>query len=158
MKHISQLSVDLSNALQNKKKDLIEAQRNTAKKIWEDVIEDAPVRSGTYISSIKISDTVVTENKISTSIYSDLKVGGDNPKWQNVPLACLLEWGTGIQGAITNTFNHGYPYTLNPWTYYDKYLHMYVTTDGMVARPHFLPSLHKNESYYLEQIKEAMKK
>ena len=158
MKHIKELSVDLFKALQNKQKDLIEAQRNTAKKIWEDIIDDAPVRSGEYVSSIQISDTIVTKDKISTSIYSDLKVGGDNPKWANVPLACLLEWGTGIQGAITNAFNHGYKYRLTPWTYYDEYLHMYVTTDGMVARPHFLPSINKNKEYYLEQIKEAMKK
>lgn len=158
MKHISKLSVDLSNALRNKQKNLIEAQRNTAKKIWEDVIEEAPIRSGRYISSIQISETKVTKDKIITSIYSDLKVGGENPRWANVPLACLLEWGTGIEGAITNTFTHGYKYRLTPWTYYDTYLHMYVTTDGMVARPHFLPSLNKNKDYYLEQIKEAMKK
>lgn len=158
MKHISKLSVDLSNKLRNKQKDLIEAQRNAAKKIWEDVIEDAPIRSGRYVASIQISDTKVTDEKISTSIFSDLKVGGDNPRWSNVPLACLLEWGTGIEGAITNTFNHGYRYRLTPWTYYDTYLHMYVTTEGMIARPHFLPSLNKNKEYYLEQIKEAMKK
>ena len=46
MKHISKLSVDLFNELERKKKNLIEAQRKTAKKIWEDVVSDAPVRSG----------------------------------------------------------------------------------------------------------------
>lgn len=158
MKHISKLSVDLFNELERKKKNLIEAQRKTAKKIWEDVVSDAPVRSGEYVSSIQISETEITKDKIATSIYSDLSVGGDNPKWAKVPLACLLEWGTGIKGAISNTFDHGYGYRLTPWCYYDKYLHMWVTTEGMIARPHFLPALNKNKSYYMDQIEEAMKK
>ncbi len=158
MKHIRQLSVDLSNQLQNKQNRLISAQRNTAKMIWEDIINEAPLQSGRYIASIKISDTTITKEKISTSIYSDLLVGGNNPKWANIPLACLLEWGTGIKGAISNTYNHGYSYTLEPWTYYDNYLHRFLTTDGIIARPHFLPALYKNGTYYLEQIKEAMKK
>ena len=140
-----------------KEEKLIKAQRNTAKKVWEDVVSSAPLRSGAYVSSIQIGETVVTKDLISTAIFTDLLVGGDNPRWSRVPLGALLEWGTGIEGFATNTYPHGYGYRLTPWCYYDKYLHMYVTTTGMIARPHFLPSLQKNKQLYKDEIRKALR-
>lgn len=136
---------------------MIKAHQDTAKKICEDAKGMAPIRSGTYVSSIKVGETQEQDGVYKTTIYTDLLVGGDNPRWQNVPLGALLEWGTGMPGAITNTYPHGYGYRLTPWCYYDKYLHMYVTTDGMVARPHFSPALFQNKDYYKEKIREAIR-
>lgn len=157
MKTIDELSVVLSKWGKNIEEKLILAQQSTAKKIWEDVVESAPTRSGVYISSIKVGKTNVSNEIITTSIFSNLLVGGDNPKWSKVPLGALLEWGTGIKGASSNTYPHGYSYRLTPWCYYDKYLNMFVTTDGMIARPHFQPSLIKNKQFYIEEIRKALK-
>lgn len=157
MKPIGELNKSLSKWSKNLEKKLIEAQQNTAKKIWEDVVALSPVSSGVYISSIQVGKAEVTDNKISTSVFSDLLVGGSNPKWAKVPLGALIEWGTGIKGASSNSYPHGYGYRLTPWCYYDEYLHMFVTTDGMIARPHFHPSLQKNKQTYLEEIRKAVK-
>lgn len=158
MKNIDQLSVYIDTIGKKLEKKFIKAHQETAEQILKDVIDSAPLRSGRYIGSIKKSDTFEKDGVYKTFIYTDLPVGGDNPKWSNVPLGALLEWGTGIQGASTNTYPHGYSYRLTPWCYYDEYLHMFVTTDGMIARPHFLPSLQKNKNYYLDKLSEAMRK
>lgn len=157
MRSIGQLNQRIAQWEKNLEKRLIEAQQNTAQKIWEDIIAQAPTRSGVYISSIQVGKPKVENGKITTAIFSDLLVGGDNPKWAKVPLGALLEWGTGIKGASSNTYPHGYGYRLTPWCYYDKYLHMFITTDGMVARPHFYPSLAKNKKNYKDEIRKAIK-
>lgn len=157
MRSIGKLSQRVAKWEKDLEKRLIAAQQNTAQKIWEDTVSQAPTRSGTYISSIQVSDTKVENGTITTSIFSDLLVGGDDPKWSKVPLGALLEWGTGIKGASTNKYPHGYGYRLTPWCYYDKYLHMFVTTDGMIARPHFYPSLIQNKKMYKEEIRKAVK-
>lgn len=156
MRDIKHAETVITAHLKEKIEKLKEAQRETAKKIWEDVVSNAPLRSGDYIASIKLGETEQNKNVITTIVYSDLMVGGDNPKWAKVPLGCLLEWGTGVKGAGTNTFEHGYGYRLTSWTYYDKYLHTFITTDGMVARPHFFPSLQNNVALYKENIKRAL--
>ena len=156
MKSVGKLSEYLTNWSEELERKLIKAQEETAEKIWGQVVETAPVRSGTYITSIKKSDTKVEKNKITTEVYTDLLVGGDNPKWSKVPLGCLLEWGTGIKGQGSNSYPHGYGYRQTPWCYYDEYLHQWVTTDGMIARPHFQPALEMNKEEYLKRIKECI--
>lgn len=158
MRDIGQLSISLLKWSKNLEKNLIEAVENTAKTIQEDVVENAPSKNGEYTSSIKVGETEVKNNKIRTSVFSDLLVGGSNPKWAKVPLAAFLEWGTGIKGASSNTYPHGYGYRLTPWCYYDEYLHQWITTDGIIARPHFYPALSKNKSTFLEEIRKAVKK
>lgn len=157
MKKIGELQKTLSKWSDDLKDKLIVAQQNTAQKIWEDVVDSAPTRSGDYVSSIQVGDTKTENDRISTTVFTDLLVGGSNPRWANVPLGALLEWGTGIKGANSNTYPHGYGYRLTPWCYYDKYLHMYVTTIGMIARPHFHPSLLKNKQLYFKEIRKAVK-
>lgn len=157
MRKIGELSKSLSKWSEDLGKRLIVAQQNTAKKMHGDIVSEAPTRSGKYVSTIQIGETVVSKDKISTAVFSDLLVGGDNPKWAKVPLAALLEWGTGIMGSTTNKYPHGYSYRLTPWCYYDNYLHMFVTTRGMIARPHFHPSLQKNKKVYKEEIRKAVK-
>ena len=136
---------------------LAEAQAKVAKDIQNDVKANAPIRTGTYQSSIKVSETKINKGVITTEIYSDLLIGGTNPKWAKVPLGCLLEWGTGIKGLSTNTFPHGYDYRLTPWTYYNEDLQRFITTTGMIARPHFHTALMKNKPNYKKMIRKAMK-
>lgn len=159
MRDISQLSVALKFAIDKKIiPKLIEKQRETAQKIWEDIVADAPMKGGNYISSIQISDTENKDNIIKTTIFSDLKVGGTIPKWQNVPLSAFLEWGTGPLGESSNTFSHGYPYTTDaPWNYETQLQFERMGTWGMVATPHFFPALQKNKDYYLGKLKEAFR-
>jgi hypothetical protein len=137
---------------------LVDAVDETIKKVWGDVVETAPIRSGVYVSSIKISSPEIEKETIKAKVFSDLLVGGDNPKWAKVPLSALLEWGTGIVGKNSNTYPHGYGYRLTPWCYYDQYLHMFVTTTGMLARPHFYPSLINNKETFIDEIRKRVEK
>lgn len=155
MKSLGELSVELKKYPKELESRLIQAQKEAAEKIRQDIVDLAPIRTGNYAASIKISDIERDRGKITTIIYSDLKVGGEG-KWKDVPLAAFLEWGTGKKGQDTNAYNHGYSYRQTPWVYYDEYLGQWVTTTGIVARPHFYPSLQKNITYYENKIKEAV--
>nr|DAN73435.1 MAG TPA: putative tail-component [Caudoviricetes sp.] len=138
--------------------NLVDAVDETIKIIWDDVVENAPVRSGVYVSSIKITSPEIENEIIKAKVFSDLLVGGDNPKWAKVPLSALLEWGTGIVGQNSNTYPHGYGYRLTPWCYYDQYLHIFVTTTGMIARPHFYPALVNNRETFINEIRKRVEK
>lgn len=158
MKSIDKLSEELNVWTKKLEQKLIKAQQDTAKQVFNDVLNNTPIRSGVYATSIKIGETEVNDGTITTSVFSDLLVGGPNPKWAKVPLGALIEWGTGIEGSNTNTYPHGYGYRLTPWCYYDEYYHMFVTTTGMIARPHFQPALLKNKEVYIENLRKAVKK
>ena len=158
MKDIAKMSFYLEKSIRKRViPKLIKATQETIEQIHSDVKANAPIRSGVYASSIKYKTATFKDNVISAEVYSDLLVGGDNPKWANLPLACFIEWGTGIVGANSNTFNHGFPYTMNSWTYYDKYLHKFIKTKGQIARPHFYPALQNNVGFFKSKIKEAFK-
>ena len=111
----------------------------------------APVDTGTYRSSIKISDVEHQGSLHSIQIYSDLNSG-----WKNVALGYLLEWGTGVKGESSNSYPHGYPYRQTPWVYFNERYGRWIFTYGCVARPHFYPGLHLNEGYFKEQIKKGV--
>ena len=157
MRDISEMATVLTNKLEEKLEKLKQAQRDTAKVIWEDTVNEAPLNTGSYISSIKLGDTEVKEDIIKTSVFSDLTVW-----WQkigrNIPLACFLEWGTGPLGESTNTSPHGYPYTTDkPWNY-EAWAQFFATgTWGMSARPHFYPALQKNVSLYKDNLRKALR-
>src|SRR5574344_1801563 len=108
MRDISEMATVLTNKLEQKLEKLKEAQRDTAKVIWEDTVNNAPMSNGGYISSIQLSDTEFKSDVIKTSVFSDLLVGGTIPKWQNVPLAAFMVWGTGPLGEDTNSKHHRY--------------------------------------------------
>lgn len=108
----------------------------------------APVDTGRYRESIKRS---VDEdgNEITVTVYSDLlikdiKTTEEATKWDNVPLGCFLEWGTGIRGYVTNEYDHGYPYTMD-WM-------------GMVAQPHFQPTYQEMRPAFKRMMRDAVKK
>lgn len=157
MRDISEMATVLTNKLEQKLEKLKQAQRDTAKVIWEDTVNEAPLNTGRYISSIKLGDTEVKEDIIKTSVFSDLTVW-----WQkigrNIPLACFLEWGTGPLGESTNTFPHGYPYTTDqPWNLATEIQLELTGTWGMSARPHFYPALQKNIALYKDNLRKALR-
>lgn len=158
MRDISEMATVLTNKLDQKLEKLKQAQRDTAKVIWEDTVNEAPLNVGGYISSIKMSDTEFKDDVIKTSVFSDLLVGGNIPKWQNVPLSAFLEWGTGPLGESTNNFEHGYPYTTDaPWNFIAQMQYELTGTWGMEARPHFYPALQKNIALYKDNLRKALK-
>ena len=158
MRDISEMATVLTNKLDQKLEKLKQAQRDTAKVIWEDTVNEAPMEEANYISSIQLSDTEVKGDVIKTSVYSDLLVGGDIPKWQNVPVAAFLEWGTGPLGETTNDYQHGYPYTTDePWNFIAQMQYEQTGTWGMMARPHFYPALQKNIALYKDNLRKALK-
>ena len=126
--------------------------KTTADKVYQDIYNMAPVDTGTYRSSITISNVVHEGSKHSIEIYSNLNSG-----WHNVPLAYLLEWGTGIKGEQTNSYPHGYPYRQTPWVYFNERYGRWIFTHGCIARPHWYPGLHNNIDYFKEQIRKGLK-
>ena len=124
--------------------------------LWEDVIENAPVKTGDYIASINIDETKKEGNVISTFIGSDMSVGPT--KWTGgkiYNLGYLLENGT-FQHAIPNAFGKGfyYGYTDAMGRYHkgtlDKDWH-----PGTIAQPHYELALIKNKKLYKDNIKIA---
>ena len=155
MKSIDRLSVDILNFGNRAIDNIVEEQRNTAEKIWEDIIEIAPYKNGDYISSIQISETKVEGNTISTSVYSDATVKTLSGAEYN--LGKILEYGTA-QHAIPNAWGKGY--TFGYVGKDGKYHKGTMDPDwhpGSISQPHFLPSLLKNDALYLDNIRKAVK-
>lgn len=157
MREISEMATVLTNKLEQKLEKLKEAQRETAKAIWEDTVNNAPTNSGGYVSSIQLSDTEYKSDVIKTSVFSDLIVYWPK-KSINIPLAAFMEWGTGPLGESSNDYPHGYPYTTDaPWNFIAQMQYEQTGTWGMMARPHFYPALQKNIALYKENLRKALK-
>ncbi len=157
MREISEMATVLTNKLEQKLEKLKEAQRETAKVIWEDTVNEAPLKSGGYISSIQVSDTEIEKDVIKTSVFSDLTVWWER-KSMNIPLSAFLEWGTGPLGESSNDYPHGYPYTTDaPWNFIAQMQYELTGTWGMAARPHFYPALQKNIALYKDNLRKALK-
>lgn len=92
MKLISQLGIDLERASKKVIDNLIQAQQETARDIWNEVVSTAPMKTGEFITSIEVSPTTKENDKISTVIGSDLTVTSLSGK--NYNLGQLLETGT----------------------------------------------------------------
>lgn len=123
-----------------------------ATKVQADIQSLAPEDTGAYKASIKISPVEHDHSTHKIKVYTNLNSG-----WKNVPLGCLLEWGTGVKGESTNTYDHGYPYRQTPWVYYNERYGRWIFTHGNIARPHFIPGLYNNESYFEKVIREGIK-
>ena len=135
---------------------IADAQHRFAEMICEEVRENAPVDTGQYQNSIVVSPTGWQGNTCITRVYSDLLVGGDNEKWAKVPLGVFLEYGTGLKGEATNTQEHGFPYRQTAWTYYNERYDQWITTTGMIARPHFLPPMLLHRKEYTREMRRAV--
>ena len=68
MKNINQLGMDLEKAYMRLERNLMNAQRNTAKKIKEDVIKNLNIYKGKYVKSIKQGETKKEQNRV----YKDI--------------------------------------------------------------------------------------
>ena len=157
MRDISEMATVLTNKLDKKLEKLKQAQRDTAKAILEDTVNEAPLNVGGYVSSIQLSDTEEERDVIKTSVYSDLTVWWEKIG-KNIPLSAFLEWGTGPLGESSNDYPHGYPYTTDaPWNI-ESWMQMQETgTWGMMARPHFYPALQKNIALYKDNLRKALR-
>ena len=127
------------------------ATRETAKQLRENVANDAPIDTGQYRDSITYEVSIDYRNvssgvTVSGAVYSEQTLGergSKNPRWMNVPLWSLLEWGTGSRGQSTGEAeNYGFSYTPE-WV-------------GMVARPHFKPNLYKIKPVYRKALRKAV--
>ena len=144
--------------LEAKLEKVKEAQVETAKQMHKDTVSNAPNIRGDYVDSIKLGDQKEEDDIVSTSVYSNLLVGGDIPKWQDVPLSAFAEWGTGPLGESTNKYEHGYPYTTDePWNAEAMNQFLMTGTWGRSAEPHFYPALQKNIALYKDNLRKAMK-
>jgi len=153
MKTIDELADFFKEWGKNIDKRLMDAQQETAQKIWEDVIEYAPYKSGDYVASIQVDETIKEGNTISTFIGSDLCVGPT--KWTGgkiYNLGYLLENGT-FEHAIPNAFGKGfyYGFTDSKGVFHkgtlDKDWH-----PGAIAQPHYALALEKNRKLYKDNI------
>ena len=132
-------------------------QHSFAEMIRLEVQAGAPVDTGAYRNSIQVGATEWNGSRCTTRVFSALLVGGENEKWATVPLGAFLEWGTGFIGAMTNEQEHGYPYRMTPWSYYNTRYGRWVTTHGMVARPHWLPPVLFHRRDYIELMRRAVR-
>ncbi len=157
MKNIAQLSIDIKKFGNKLEENLANKQKDIAKQTLEDIKAGAPVRTGRYVNSIILEDTVIEKNRIYTVISSDLKVGGNDPKWADFRLAVFIEHGTGPIGQSTYNGRHFPVFRQTPWWYFDNNLGCFIFTEGMKATMHWQKGLDKNTPNYLNAINEAIK-
>lgn len=143
MKSIATISGDLSRFTQKLETNLKQAQRNTAERIWEHLVENSNMKTGNYIASIQIDDTKQEGNKISTFVGSDLMVTSKAGDSYN--LGQLLETGT-MPHAIPNAFGRGEDFGIDPNFH-----------PGMRAYNNYRNALNDNIETYKENISKAIK-
>ena len=165
MKNISQLDKAFSSYVTRLKAKLEEAQLHATEYMLEEAkerIEIPPEARNTqqfvdYSNSIKMRKPETQGNTTSSSVYSNLLVGGNDPKWADVPVGAFLEWGTGPLGEESHIYEHGYDYTtIAPWDYH-TWLQLQQTGNwGIIARPHMYPALLHTQNIFIDNVKEAL--
>lgn len=143
MKAIAEIGVDLDKFTKRLETNLKQAQRNTAERIWEHLSVNANMKTGAFIASIEIGDTVQDGYKISTFIGSDLTVTSKAGDSYN--LGQLLETGT-MPHAIPNAFGRG------EWFGIDPNFH-----PGMRAYNNYKNALNDNIATYKKEISKAIR-
>ena len=147
MKLISQLSVDLERASKKVIGNLIQAQQDTAQDIWNEVVSTAPMKTGEFITSIKIEPTTFKNNEIKTFIGSDLTVTSLEGKSYN--LGQLLETGTRphkIVAINSRVLTDG-----------ENFFGKEVNHPGTRAYNFYRNALNNNKTNYKNRIKQAVK-
>lgn len=140
--HAMELSVDEQKASTLERIEIPQEARNTAQFVaYSQSIENRVEQDG---------DT------IRGSVYSELLVGGDDPKWADVPVGMFLECGTGELGFRTNTYDHGYDYTLHVWDFHTWLQQLQTGTFGIRARPHVIPAFNEEIPKFKENIRKAV--
>ena len=126
------------------------AQQETAQRIWEDVVDNAPLKTGEYVSSIQVYPTENNGHEISTFIGSDLTVGPAKSNGKSYNLGYLLENGT-LPHDI-------YPVDSNYLVFEiegKKIFAKHVYHPGTTAQPHYALALEKNKELFKDNIKVA---
>lgn len=151
MKNISKLTEKLSKIDSSIVNNLIQAQRETANIICEDVKTLAPNKTGQYRESIKVGETIRDKNIIETPIYTDAVV--ISSKGNKYNLGYLLETGTS-------------PHIIEP--VFAKVLHFQINGEdifarrvkhpGTISQPHFSLGLQMNKLIYKQKIGEAIRR
>lgn len=131
-------------------KNIIEAQRETAEIVCNDVKELAPKgETGKYAQSIKVGETNVTRDKITTQIYTEAKVVSTKGKEYN--LGYLLETGTSPH-LIEPVFAQALHFVINGEDIFAKLVHH----PGTIAQPHFSTGLYMNRLIYKQKLNKAI--
>lgn len=165
MKKLERLEIDFDNFSKKLIQNLMKAESDTAQSIWNDVILNAPVDTGEYVSSISVDEPVYKDSTIKTVIGSDLKTE------DGYFLGRMLENGTGIYAleehiGKTKTFiESGYRYWYLPVEKAKKTLGKSITLYGkeyyvmhaQPAKPHFTPAYNSNVRLRRENISKAIK-
>ena len=165
MKKLERLEIDFDNFSKKLIQNLMKAESDTAQSIWNDVILNAPVDTGEYVSSISVDEPVYKDSTIKTVIGSDLKTE------DGYFLGRMLENGTGIYAleehiGKTKTFiESGYRYWYLPVEKAKKALGKPITLYGkeyyvmhaQPAKPHFTPAYNSNVRLRRENISKAIK-
>ena len=147
MKLINHLSIDLEKASKKVINNLIQAQQDTAKDIWNEVVSTAQMKTGEFISSIEIDPTKVENNTISTMIGSDLTVTSLEGKSYN--LGQILETGTmphKIVAINSRVLTDG-----------ENFFGKEVNHPGTRAYNFYRNALNNNKTNYKNRIKQAVK-
>lgn len=145
------LTINVSKIEKETINNIVKTQQEIAMDIRDDVRKLAPKDTGRYADSIKVGETIVSRNKITTEIYTDATVISSNGTEYN--LGYLLETGTSphlIEPVNSNVLH----FLINGQDVYAKR----VNHPGTVAQPHFEPALKANEHRYNEAIKEAVRR
>lgn len=147
----NKLILNVDRITKNIVDEVIKSQRETAEIICDDVKRLAPKKTGEYANSIKVSDTTVNGNTITTKIYTDATVISSSGNEYN--LGYLLETGTS-------------PHLIEPVN--SKVLHFQINGEdiftkrvnhpGTIAQPHFIPALEMNKLVYKKKINEAIRR
>ena len=111
MKMIANISTDLDKFTKKLENNLKQANRNTAERIWENLVENSNMKTGAYIASIQIDETQQQGDTISTFIGSSMQVTSKAGDSYN--LGQLLETGT-MPHAIPNAFGRGEDFGIDP--------------------------------------------
>lgn len=165
MKKLERFEVDFDNFSKKLIQNLMKAESDTAQSIWNDVILNAPVDTGEYVSSISIDEPVYKDSVITTFIGSDLKTE------DGYFLGRMLENGTGIYaleehiGKTKIFIESGYRYWYLPVEKAKKALGKSITLYGkeyyvmhaQPAKPHFTPAYNSNVRLRRENISKAIK-
>lgn len=165
MKNIQQLPNDIDKLYDKLVANLMKAQQESAKKVWNRVVEIAPANAGEYLSSIQVSETKYEAGKISTKVFTDMKTE------DNLYVGRMIENGTGIYAlephiGHTKTFiQSGYQYWYIPADKVSRPIGETIIINGkkfyvghpQVAKPHFKPALDETREEYKQAISKAVR-
>ena len=162
MKDLGDFSKWLDKLVKNTEEECIEMMRKAVEDQKQNAVNriEIPDEARNTYQFIEYRDSIdskleVDGDSIIGTVYSDLLVGGDDPKWADVPVGMFLECGTGELGMSTNNYPHGYDYTLHVWDRHTWLQQLQTGTFGIRARPHMIPAFNEQCAKMEDLIDEA---